>query len=144
MTSEEKRAIDEFNRLLADFKGLSKLSLWYEIDAEQQNELYNKLYPLLNLLDNQQKEIEELMKICDSYKNASDHCAENFLEVIKPNYISKGKIRETIRHYNNELEHIKNGEEFENEKPMYYWGKVALEELLEENQENGDHIPRID
>lgn len=38
---------------------------------------------------------------------------------------------ESIEHYNNELEHIKNGEEFENEKPMYYWGKVALEVLLE-------------
>jgi hypothetical protein len=48
-------------------------------------------------------------------------------------FISKDKIREIIEHYNNELEHIKNGEEFENEKPMYYWGKVALENLLEEN-----------
>lgn len=46
--------------------------------------------------------------------------------------ISKDKIREIIEHYNIELEHIKNGEEFENEKPMYYWGKVALENLLEE------------
>ena len=47
-------------------------------------------------------------------------------------YISEDKIREKIEHYNDELEHIKNGEEFENEKPMYYWGKVALEKLLEE------------
>lgn len=47
-------------------------------------------------------------------------------------YISEDKIIEIIEHYNNELEHIKNGEEFENEKPMYYWGKVALENLLEE------------
>ena len=51
----------------------------------------------------------------------------------KKDYISKDKIRKIIEHYNNELEHIKNGEEFENEKPMYYWGKVALENLLEEN-----------
>ena len=48
-------------------------------------------------------------------------------------FISKDKIIEIIEHYNNELEHIKNGEEFENEKPMYYWGKVALENLLGEN-----------
>lgn len=48
------------------------------------------------------------------------------------NYISKDKIREIIKHYNNELEHIENGEEFENERPMYYWGKVALNDLLEE------------
>ena len=60
------------------------------------------------------------------------------------NYISKDKIKNIIEHYNNELEHIENGEEFENEKPMYYWGKVALELLLEDNQEDGDHIPRID
>lgn len=54
-------------------------------------------------------------------------------DITLKNYISEDKIREIIEHYNNELEHIKNGEEFENEKPMYYWGKVALENLLEEN-----------
>lgn len=70
----------------------------------------------------QQKEIEALEIIHTTYKEMIE---EN-------NYISKDKIKEKIEHYNNELEHIKNGEEFENEKPMYYWGKVALEELLEE------------
>lgn len=57
----------------------------------------------------------------------------NLIDKQRKDYISKDKIREIIKHYNNELEHIKNGEEFENEKPMYYWGKVALEDLLEEN-----------
>lgn len=55
MNEEEKKAIDEFNKLLDDFKGLSKLSLWYEIDAEKQNELYNKLSPLLNLIENNKR-----------------------------------------------------------------------------------------
>ena len=75
-------------------------------------------------------QIEELLNVLNK---------EEKINYIKPidikvhNYISEDKIREKIEHYNNELEHIKNGEEFENEKPMYYWGKVALENLLEEN-----------
>jgi nicotinic acid mononucleotide adenylyltransferase len=51
----------------------------------------------LNLIEKQQKEIKELTKTCDLYKNASDHIAEIFLEATKPNYISKDKIREKIK-----------------------------------------------
>lgn len=47
---------------------------------------------LLKAYREQQKEIEELMGICDSYRNASEHSAEIFLETIKLNYISKDKI----------------------------------------------------
>lgn len=83
------------------------------------------------LIEKQQKEIEENQILIDDIK---DH---RIVYIDTPEFeekfISKDKIKEKIEHYNNELEHIKNGEEFENEKPMYYWGKVALESLLEEN-----------
>ena len=89
---------------------------------------------LLNIIEKQQKEIEKLKQ------NKKDNMQVIYggrrfgtEGMVVKDYISKDKIREKIEHYNIELEHIKNGEEFENEKPMYYWGKVALEELLEEN-----------
>ncbi len=74
-----------------------------------------------------EEEIEELKETNED--NAEKSLLNDIF--IKKNYISKDKIKEKIKHYNSELEHIKNGEEFENEKPMYYWGKVALEKLLE-------------
>ena len=66
---------------------------------------------------------EELKEMIEQNKNIS---------IFGKEYINKDKVKEMIEHYNNELEHIKNGEEFENEEPMYHWGKVALENLLEE------------
>lgn len=97
-----------------------------ESDYEQfcENEC-QAIETILNLADKQHKEIEKL--------NFENHMIKKWNKQLDTNCISKDKIREKIEHYNNELEHIKNGEEFENEKPMYYWGKVALEELLEEN-----------
>ena len=98
-----------------------------ESDYEQfcENEC-QAIETILNLADKQQKEIEDLKQI-------DKHITKETVEFVNSHYISKGTIREIIEHYNNELEHIKNGEEFENEEPMYYWGKVALENLLEEN-----------
>ena len=120
MNKEEKKAINEFNKLLADFKGLSKLDLWYEIDAEKQNELYNKLYPLLNLIDKQQKEIEEL-KI--QLRTQNGFCYFAHQQIMK-NYISKDKIREKIE----ELKEIAD----EDNTDIYI--KIdTLEELIEEN-----------
>ena len=98
-----------------------------ESDYEQfcENEC-QAIETILNLADKQQKEIIRLNR-----KQVDDEMlTDTFIE---RDYISKDKIREKIEHYNNELEHIENGEEFENEKPMYYWGKVALETLLEAN-----------
>jgi hypothetical protein len=118
-----------------------------ESDYEQfcENEC-QAIETILNLADKQQKEIEEknvaINKMSKDISrqlkeieklNFENHMIKKWNEQLDKNYISKDKIREIIEHYNNELEHIKNGEEFENEKPMYYWGKVALEELLEEN-----------
>ena len=85
---------------------------------------------LLNIIEKLQKEIEELKK--PKYLAHFENNKITKMELIN-DFISKDKIKEKIEHYNIELEHIKKGEEFENEKPMYYWGKVALEDLLEEN-----------
>lgn len=118
-----------------------------ESDYEQfcENEC-QAIETILNLADKQQKEIEEkniaINKMSKDISrqleeieklNFENHMLKKWNEQLDKNCISKDKIREKIEHYNNELEHIKNGEEFENEKPMYYWGKVALEDLLEEN-----------
>lgn len=84
---------------------------------------------LLKAYREQQKEIERLNEIINSKYYHDLKCRELEKEI---NENWEDKIREIIKHYNNELEHIKNGEEFENEEPMYYWGKVALENLLEE------------
>lgn len=118
-----------------------------ESDYEQfcENEC-QAIETILNLADKKQKEIEEknvaINKMSKDISrqlkeieklNFENHMLKKWNEQIDRNCISKDKIREIIEHYNNELEHIKNGEEFENEKPMYYWGKVALENLLEDN-----------
>ena len=118
-----------------------------ESDYEQfcENEC-QAIETILNLADKQQKEIEEkniaINKMSKDISrqlkeieklNFENRMLKKWNEQLDQNCISKDKIREKIEHYNIELEHIKNGEEFENEKPMYYWGKVALETLLEEN-----------
>ena len=129
LSEKEKKAIEWFKSDLEMTKEMGKK--WGFQEEIKNNEI------ILNLIEKQQKEIKELKQNRDEYK-------EEYIKLQNSryyNYISKDKIREKIEHYNNELEHIKNGEEFENEKPMYYWGKVALEILLEED---GDHIPRID
>ena len=117
MNEEEKKAIEWFK------EDLTKEKEEMEYYNEYKKQIIKRNEKLLNIIEKQQKEIEVLEIIHTTYKEMIE---EN-------NYISKDKIREKIEHYNNELEHIKNGEEFENEKPMYYWGKVALENLLEEN-----------
>jgi len=94
------------------------------------NYIIKYVLDLQDKIEKQQKEIEELKKpkYIVSFKNNE---IEKITE-LKNDFISKDKIREEIKEYENELEHIKNGEEFENEEPMYYWGKRALERLLEE------------
>jgi ssRNA-specific RNase YbeY (16S rRNA maturation enzyme) len=148
MSEEEKKAIEYLKEFKNEvFEGVGNKSI-----------MAKKIDILLNLIDKQQNEIKEKTTILlagakkvkqlekeieerDKY-NITTLPFEELKEMIEQNknisifgkeYISKDKVKETIEHYNNELEHIKNGEEFENEKPMYYWGKVALEDLLEEN-----------
>lgn len=109
----KQRAIKMLND---DSEGFSAETI-YTIICECENQL--------NQIE-QQKEIQDLVRIINKQlKEIADLKEKNKV-------VSKDKIREKIEHYNNELEHIKKGEEFENEEPMYYWGKVALEKLLEE------------
>lgn len=148
MNKEEQKAIetlkevasDNFDTLGDDISPKMAQNILNVIN-KQQNEIKEKTTILLagaKKVKQLEKEIEER----DKY-NITTLPFEELKEMIEQNknisifgkeYISKDKVKETIEHYNNELEHIKNGEEFENEKPMYYWGKVALEELLEEKQ----------
>lgn len=150
MSEEEKKAIDEFNKLLDDFKGLSKLSLWYEIDAEKQNELYNKLSPLLNLIENQQKEIEEknvaINKMSKDISrqlkeieklNFENHMLKKWNEQLDQECISKDKIKEKIKEQIQKYFDIHDGKHSINEicfESTKVEGAVeVLKELLEEN-----------
>lgn len=93
---------------------------------------------ILNLIERQQKEIEELMKICDSYKSASNHCVEIFSDTINPNYISKDKIREKIKNIKENIETLNDSANFDSayvqtELEYQRTKKEILQELLEEN-----------
>lgn len=85
---------------------------------------YNDIKYLIELIEQQQTEIEKL--------NTELQIRIKWQQYFEKEYINKDKIREEIEHCNNELEHIKNGEEFEDEEPMYYWAKVVLQKLLGE------------
>lgn len=72
-------------------------------------QLIETLKSSLELIKKYQKAIKELIETCDSYRNASDHCAEIFSDTIKSNYISKDKIKEKL-----ESERIKALDRFDN------------------------------
>lgn len=138
MSEEEKIAIETLKEVASDdFDTLGDdispkmaqtiLNFIKKLQKEIEHELDQRKYWRDNFYK-QQKEIEELKN------NELDYTTIYINGVYEGKKYYKDKIREKIKHYNNELEHIKNGEEFENEKPMYYWGKAALEELLEEKQ----------
>lgn len=137
---EEEKAIGIVLNLLEKLQ--KEIEIWVETENDYEHELARKdeeIEEMREELEIQKRLIiEQIKRFCELYKpkegigeGGLDELAEKILSFSK-DYISKDKIREIIKHYNNELEHIKNGEEFENEKPMYYWGKVALEDLLEE------------
>lgn len=132
--SEQQKEIEEKN------VAINKMSKDISRQLEEIEEKSTIIMAGAEKVKQLEKEIEEKNCLIDVLQQRIEELLDNKKEInyIKPidikvhNYISKDKIREIIEHYNNELEHIKNGEEFENEKPMYYWGKVALENLLEE------------
>ena len=127
MREEEKKAIEEVKEVIKIDKERRIVTIY-----DKKPLFRDQLQIIIDLINKQQKEIEDLK---EQNTQLANYLYDSY-------YVSVDKIREKIEQYNNELEHIRNGEEFENEKPMYYWGKVALEELLKE--EDGDHIPRID
>ena len=142
----EKINTDHFSTMEELLEHLKKWERDDDIDAYYRFFSPSCAFELVNKIERQQKEIEEkniaINKMSKDISrqleeieklNFENHMLKKWNKQLDQNCISKDKIKEKIEHYNNELEHIKNGEEFENEKPMYYWGKVALETLLEEN-----------
>lgn len=141
MTDEEQKAIEKVKEAIRvdkerrivttyDEKPLFRDQLQIIIDLinKQQKEIEEKNIAINKMSKDISRQLEEIEKL-----KFNNHMVGKWNEYLDKDCISKDKIKEKIEHYNNELEHIKNGEEFENEKPMYYWGKVALETLLEEN-----------
>ena len=53
-------------------------------------------------------------------------------EVVPMFYISKDKIRKNLKHCEEELEKINNGEEFEDERDFYEYAILIYNDLLEE------------
>lgn len=117
--TKQQKELEDYKNLKKDI--VSKIMIW------EKEELPNN-ERIIEMIDTLISEVSRLEDIEDK----KIEVAIDFIEA-KRDKFWQDKIRETIEHYNNELEHIKNGEEFENEKPMYYWGKAALEGLLEEN-----------
>lgn len=119
LIEKQRKEIEEYKNFKKDI--VSKIMFW-DKEGLPKDEV------IIRMLDTLMDEVSRLEDIEDKKVEV----AIDFIEA-KRDKFWQDKIRETIEHYNNELEHIKNGEEFENEKPMYYWGKAALEGLLEEN-----------
>lgn len=112
--AEKVKELEKGNRSLMESRIKWKNRYYKEKEKNRERDKYN-----ITTLP-----FEELKEMIEQNKNIS---------IFGKEYIGKDKVKEKIEHYNNELEHIKNGEEFEDEEPMYYWGKVALENLLEGN-----------
>ena len=117
--TKKQEKIEDYKNFKKDI--VSKIMFWDKEELPDNERI-------ISMLDTLMEEVSRLEDIEDK----KIEVAIDFIEA-KRDKFWQDKIRETIEHYNNELEHIKNGEEFENEKPMYYWGKAALEGLLEEN-----------
>ena len=117
--NKQQEKIEDYKNFKKDI--VSKIMFWDKEELPDNERI-------ISMLDTLMEEVSRLEDIEDK----KIEVAIDFIEA-KRDKFWQDKIRETIEHYNNELEHIKNGEEFENEKPMYYWGKAALEGLLEEN-----------
>ena len=83
---------------------------------------------ILNVIDNQQKEIEDLKETNED--NAEKSLLNDIF--IKKNYISKNKIREKVKDYTEKSKHPLVNSQSRRE---YTFGLKALKELLEENDE---------
>ena len=116
--NKQQEKIKEYKKFKKDI--VSKIMFW-DKEGLPKDEV------IIRMLDTLMDEVSRLEDIEDKKVEV----AIDFIEA-KRDKFWQDKIREKIEHYNNELEHIKNGEEFENEEPMYYWGKAALEALLKE------------
>ena len=112
MTEEEQKAIEDIKNIVADLEDAESGA----VIALQQDEI-DSLKVIAELIDKQQKEIEEFRGI----KNGTTiiyKCKAKYIREDKINkyYISKNKVREKIRE-------VSNGT---------YDAKTILEQLLEE------------
>ena len=121
MLNEEKKAIEDLKRLK---KGIAYLNL---IASERDDVDIKAIDIVLNLIKEQQREIEELIKLNTPMSwEMKDKDGNVVISLKKPdNYISKDKIKELIIHYK-----ILNNGEIEG---LYNKEILALEELLKEN-----------
>ena len=118
MSEKEKRAIE----LLKKLQKKTPYIIWG--DGTPYNKS-NQIQTILNLIDNQQKEIEELKHNRDEYK-------EEYIKLLNAryyNYISKDKIREIIAEYQKQLKSA----DTERTAIMLSNFIMVLNDLLEEN-----------
>jgi len=114
MTDEEKEAI-EIMEDITFMRGIRK-------DVEGEDEDYQALETLLNLIKKQQQKIEKLAKTCSKYKDTLEHYEDKVfnndmidlekvtdldeISVLGKKYISKDKIRELQDKYKNKIERL--------------------------------------
>lgn len=170
MSEEEKKAIEIIKGLYIEEYEWYEDSKYCKGHSEEAVTIVeDSLKVILNLIDNQQKEIEEknvainkmsrdisrqleeieekstiIMAGAEKVKQLekeikklkfNNHMVGKWNEYLDKDCISKDKIREKIE----ELR-----EKADEDNPDEFIEIDALEKLLEENQEDGDHIPRID
>ena len=144
MSEEEKEAIEDIDLFIHCLNyGEMKMT----IASERQKEIAQELQLLLNLLNKQQKEIEELKK--PKYLVYFENNKITKMELIN-DYISKDKIRERIKNiediYKKEMKPYqtefglnvsllskKEKKELINKRNGLLTQKITLEELLEGN-----------
>ena len=115
LSKEEKEAIEYFKSNLERTKEMGKR--WGFQEEIKNNEI------ILNLIEKQQKEIEELKQNRDEYKEEY----KKLLNARYYDYISKDKIREKIE----ELESL--SKNITMQPSIYNYEIDLLKELLEEN-----------
>lgn len=136
MSEEEKKAIKKIKNMFPESEELKLL---------------------LNLINKQQKEIEDLKAITQNYNAIGGEtfgddriivCSMKYFDdgYFKKNYIFKDKIREKIKAFQDvKKEIIKNENKLSRASITYdIVRNDYCEKMLQELLEDGDHIPRID
>lgn len=107
MSDEEKKAIDKLKTLI------QYLSVWKENFTIVPDDV-KYLIPILNLIEKQQKEIEEL-------KEKNRHITKETVEFVNSHYISKDRIKAKTEEYKKQ----------QKEEPDAYLCIKVLRSLLE-------------
>ena len=142
LSDEEKKAIKYFYNLRATIDE-SNMLFDEDINVKCGNETIKQITLVLNLIEKQQKEIEELKNITKSYDSFLGHekiviadkkffCNGYFQE----NFVRKDKIKAKIEEYEQDVKDFeeywsKDPRKFKKEKSVDYYKLEALKELLE-------------